>query len=60
VKASELYQSQFNAPEELGIRGVDIAKGPLTCPISKIEVENALHRLNNNRGCGPDGIAGEL
>ena len=59
-KVSEWFQSQFSAPEVLRIRETDIAKGPLTCPFSEIEVENALHRLNNNRACGPDGINGEL
>lgn len=59
-KVSEWFQLQFSTPEVLGIRQTNIVKGPVTCPISEIQVENALHRLNNNHACGPDGIAGEL
>ena len=57
---SNWFQSQFCPPKTQGINNKDIVKGPLTFPITAHETEIALHRLNNNRACGPDQVAGEL
>ena len=59
-RVSEWFQSQFNPSAVQRITNEAFVTGPLVCPISETEVENALLRLNNNRACGPDGIAGEL
>ena len=59
-RVSEWFQSQFNPSAVQRITNEATVTGPLVCPISEIEVENALLLLNNNRTCGPDGIAGEL
>ena len=57
---SQGFQSQFSPPGVQGIRSADVASGPLACPMSELEVENALDHLNNERACGPDGVHGEL
>ena len=57
---SQWFQSQFSPPGVQGIRCADVASVPLASPISHLKVENALHRLNNNRACGRDGVHGKL
>ena len=54
------FQSQFSNPTDQALTKEDIHKGPLTYPITDLEVKDALHRLNNNRASGPDEVAGEL
>lgn len=59
-RMSEWFQTQFSQPTAQPLHSEDIPKGPLSYPITDLEVKDALHRLNNNRASGPDEVAGEL
>ena len=59
-RMSEWFQSQFSHPTAQALSIEDIPKGPLSNPITDLEVKDALHRLNNNRASCPDNVAGEL
>ena len=56
---SEWFQPQFSHPTDQTLTRKDIHKGPLTYPITDLEVKDALHRLNDNHANGPDEVAGE-
>ena len=55
-----VVQSQMSHSTDQALTREDIPKGPLSYPITDLEVKDALHRLNNNQASGPDEVPGEL
>ena len=56
----EWFQSQLNHSTDQALTREDIPKGPLSYPITDLEIKDALHCLNNNPASGPDEIPDDL
>ena len=55
-----MVQSRLSHSTDQALTREDVPKGPLSYPITDLEVKDALHCLNINRASGPDEVPGEF
>ena len=57
---ADFFSEQFQGDVKQGIAAFTGEPSPLQYPITALEVEHAMNRLNNNRASGSDELPGEL